>query len=201
MDTRSQIIDAAARLLAEHGVAGTSTRAICAAAGITAPTLYHHFGDKDGLLEAVVADGWARYLRTKRDRKPDADPVAELKRGWDEHVAFGVSNPTLYALMFPAVSQPELPAPVRESYAVLLERLEAIELAGRLRPGVTKELAAGAVWAAVYGVTSLLCSRPELRAGSSLSHLVRDGVLDAITCPAPDPAPDTEDELAKDGRP
>jgi AcrR family transcriptional regulator len=37
---------AATKLLAERGPEGTSTRAICEAAGVTQPTLYHHFGDK-----------------------------------------------------------------------------------------------------------------------------------------------------------
>jgi AcrR family transcriptional regulator len=60
--TRERILQAAARLLAESGGDPVSTRAVCAAAGVGAPTLYHHFGDKDGLLDAVVAYGFERYL-------------------------------------------------------------------------------------------------------------------------------------------
>ena len=62
IDTRERILRAAARLLAESGGAPVSTRAVCAAAGVGAPTLYHHFGDKEGLLDAVVTYGFERYL-------------------------------------------------------------------------------------------------------------------------------------------
>src|SRR6266487_3400488 len=64
MTVRTRILEAAAGLLAESTDA--STRAVCDAAGVTAPTLYHYFGDKEGLLTAVVDFGWAAFLQTKR---------------------------------------------------------------------------------------------------------------------------------------
>src|SRR5215210_9480728 len=99
-DARERIMEAAARLLSEGGVEGTSTRAICEVAGVTQPTLYHHFGDKEGLIGAVVSEGFERALASKKasERETD-DPVEDLRRGWDEHVAFGVENPHLYAVM------------------------------------------------------------------------------------------------------
>ena len=66
MTVRSRILETAAGLLAQSADADVSTRAICDAASVTAPTLYHHFGDKDGLLAAVVDFGWAAFLETKR---------------------------------------------------------------------------------------------------------------------------------------
>ena len=53
MTVRTRILETAAGLLAQSADADVSTRAVCDAAGVTAPTLYHHFGDKDGLLAAV----------------------------------------------------------------------------------------------------------------------------------------------------
>ena len=65
MTVRTRILETAAGLLAQSADVDVSTRAICDAAGVTAPTLYHHFGDKDGLLAAVVDFGWAAFLETK----------------------------------------------------------------------------------------------------------------------------------------
>lgn len=52
--TRTDILSAAARLFAERGFANVSIREICEAAGITPPTLYYYFGNKDRLFETVI---------------------------------------------------------------------------------------------------------------------------------------------------
>jgi len=43
---KARILEAAAELLTRSADADISTRAACEAAGVTAPTLYHYFGDK-----------------------------------------------------------------------------------------------------------------------------------------------------------
>lgn len=54
--TRDSILQAAQALFTQKGFASTSVREICKAANITAPVLYYHFGNKEGLFEAVVED-------------------------------------------------------------------------------------------------------------------------------------------------
>jgi AcrR family transcriptional regulator len=60
--TRRRIAEVAAGLFAERGFAETSVRHICKAADITAPTLYYHFGSKDGLIEAIVFETLTTFL-------------------------------------------------------------------------------------------------------------------------------------------
>ena len=55
-ETTRALVGAARRAFARDGYAGTSMDALCADAGVTRGALYHHFGGKDGLLEAVVRD-------------------------------------------------------------------------------------------------------------------------------------------------
>src|SRR5262249_48382172 len=52
--TRDVILVAAAGLLAAGGEQGFSIRELCARAGVTAPTVYHHFGDKAALVTRVI---------------------------------------------------------------------------------------------------------------------------------------------------
>ena len=52
-NARDRLLLAAAELL-EAGSA-VSTRAVCDRAGVQAPTLYHHFGSKQGLIDAVAS--------------------------------------------------------------------------------------------------------------------------------------------------
>ena len=44
----------AARLFAARGYDATPVQAICEAAGVTKPTLYYHFGSKEGLARALL---------------------------------------------------------------------------------------------------------------------------------------------------
>lgn len=51
---RDQILDVVARLVVKDGFASVSIQGVAAAAGISRPIVYEHFGDLDGLLEALV---------------------------------------------------------------------------------------------------------------------------------------------------
>lgn len=53
--TRDRIVAAAAAVMYDRGVAGTSTEDIIQAAQVTSPSqLYHYFGDKKSLVQAVI---------------------------------------------------------------------------------------------------------------------------------------------------
>jgi AcrR family transcriptional regulator len=52
--TRDRIVDIAAGLMFERGVAGTSTEDVQRAAGISPSQIYHYFGDKKSLVQAVI---------------------------------------------------------------------------------------------------------------------------------------------------
>jgi AcrR family transcriptional regulator len=53
-ETVERILDAAAALIDEGGVDAVTTRAIAARAGITAPSLYRFFADREQVLDALV---------------------------------------------------------------------------------------------------------------------------------------------------
>lgn len=53
---RRSLLDCAAKLAAEQGVAALSVQAVADAAGVTKGGLFHHFVSKQALLEAVMAD-------------------------------------------------------------------------------------------------------------------------------------------------
>ena len=53
---KSRILDAAWTVFGRNGYTGTSLDAIAEEAGVSKPTLYMYFGNKEGLFEAVLAD-------------------------------------------------------------------------------------------------------------------------------------------------
>ncbi|MFC6017490.1 TetR/AcrR family transcriptional regulator [Plantactinospora solaniradicis] len=200
MDTRTRILHAAADLLASSPEADVSTRAVCEAAGVGAPVLYRQFGDKEGLLSAVVDFGFAQYLAGKRAAKPSNDPVRDLRDGWDNHVAFALENPNFYRLMYsPGLSTP--PAAAAEAHGLLLAVLERCAAAGRLR--VSPELAAQMVMPANAGVALLLITRPAIYSDAAeVSARVREAIVTAVTTPDEPPRtaqPDGEVAVQPDG--
>jgi AcrR family transcriptional regulator len=178
-DTRRGLLDAAAAVLAERGVDGASTREIYKRVGVKAPTLYHHFGNKRGLMDAVVTDAFDRYLAEKRRLRPTGDPFVDLRRGWDAHVAFARANPVLYQLMFPTGGDPPSAAAL-ESLRLLREGFDRLAEDGALRERITPELATRSLSAALHGVTAAICRDPTNPGNARLSATVRDAVVDAL---------------------
>src|ERR1700683_324500 len=195
MTVRSRIIESAAGLLAQSADVDVSTRAICDAAGVTAPTLYHHFGDKDGLLAAVVDFGWAAFLETKLAVAAVVhDHVADdIRAGWDNHLEFARENPSFYKLMWsPAVAASS--SAVHEAYRMLSDRWELGAGRGQLR--LSAEAASRIVLSATTGAALSLISQPDLYGDGTFATQLREAVIAWITFPpgTPSPAHDPERE-------
>jgi AcrR family transcriptional regulator len=60
MDNRARILACALELFAARGYDAVGVQEIVEAAGITKPTLYHYFGSKQGLLNTLLAEWFAR---------------------------------------------------------------------------------------------------------------------------------------------
>ncbi|RSN13607.1 TetR family transcriptional regulator [Streptomyces sp. WAC 05977] len=186
--TKDRLIRAAAELLEEGGREALSTRAVSAAAGVQAPTLYRTFGDKNGLLDAVASYGFKSYLEGKHALGQTGDPVRDLRRGWDLHVEFGLHQPAFYMLMY---GEPRVREARREADAMLRRIIERIAEAGRLR--VPVEQAAQLVHATGMGVVlSFLASPPEQR-DPDLLIAAREHVIAAITTDSDDKADKVSD--------
>jgi AcrR family transcriptional regulator len=184
-----RLLRAAASLLAESGGAPVSTREITRLARVTAPTLYHHFGDKEGLFDAVVAEGFTEYLEGERNLPTSAQPIEDLRRHWDNHVQFGLDHPHL--VMFGNIRPERRPSMVAEAEAFLEEVLKRAASAARLvvPPGE----AARSLLAANIGVTLMLIAEPASNRSLELSVMTREAVISAIAIDSEsDPVIDTE---------
>lgn len=174
---KQRILDATAELFAEAADGDVSTRAICDRAGVTAPTLYHHFGDKDGLLDAVVAKGFEDYISTKRETESTDEPIRDLETGWDTHVAFGLEHPAFYTLMYGRPQRDTTPPAATEARNNLIDLLNRAINDGVIE--LSAEIAADVVLAANTGVTLALIGRQSDGDDVDLtvSHQLRDAVI------------------------
>jgi len=97
---RGLIEQAAARLFAEHGYAGTTLNDIAAAAGVTKPMLYRHFSSKQALHLALLARHW-RELQTQivQSAGPTPSPP-QLPAILDAWFAFVEQHPYAWRMLF-----------------------------------------------------------------------------------------------------
>lgn len=177
---RERLLAAAFEIATRDGVNAVSTRAVCTAAGVQAPSLYHHFGDRSGLIRAVVDVAFEEYFRGKDTAAPadDADPRARVAAGWDAHIAFALAYRGLYPAMYPT-SGP-LPSQVERSGALLRAGFDEFEQAGALRPGITAALATSALRAALRGVAQAVAANPDNGDNDAMSAVVRDALIHAL---------------------
>jgi TetR/AcrR family transcriptional regulator len=133
----------ALELFASKGYGGTSVREICGAAGITKPTLYHHYGSKEGVYRALV-DGALEDFRSDITRAlagPGTAPE-RLKRVARAYFEGARSHREVVRFIFGLVHGQPGSAPATD-FPTFYEGIVGL-LAQEVDAGVTRgELAAG----------------------------------------------------------
>lgn len=90
--TRAELLTSARAAFATGGYAGSGTEDIVARYGLTRGALYHHFGSKLGLFEAVVEDLQAELADEvkRRARRTQGDHVDKLRAGFRTYLDFAL---------------------------------------------------------------------------------------------------------------
>ncbi len=147
MDNRTRLRDAALELFAARGYEAVGVQEIVQAAGVTKPTLYHYFGSKAGLLEAVLVDRFESLLTRLAEAGADASDLERaLRRVATTCFAHAQEEPLFYrlhlALWFsaPASDSHRVAAPLQERLHATIEDLfaRAGELQERPQPSTTR---------------------------------------------------------------
>jgi AcrR family transcriptional regulator len=175
-----RIIEVAAALLGKSVDGDVSTREICNAAGVTAPTLYHYFRDKESLLRAVVDFGWTNFLASKRTVAAVVhDHIGDdIRAGWYNHIEFAQKNPNFYRLMWAPGVAPNSVA-LAEAHRMLHDRMKLGASRGQLR--VSPAMAARIVMSATVGAALALITEPEHYTDDSFSKQLLEAVIAFVT--------------------
>ena len=166
---REEILTAALKLFAEHGVHTVTTRQIAAAVGISQPSLYSFFPNKQALEAEVCVRAFdeltSRLTEGLDSLKRGRCNIRELGR---IYVDFGLTRRDAYRLAF-MVEKSEPVAAASSSGESILEASsksfhvlrEALGFTlGAGLPPHELELLAQSLWAALHGLISLLLARP-----------------------------------------
>ena len=114
------MLRAAAELLATGGRSAVTTRAVSAAAGVQPPRSIATSATCMDLLDVAARDTLAVHAARTGDPPHSLnDPVDDLRRGWDLHIAFGLAHPDAFALLYSAPSVDASIPVIHEGVAVL----------------------------------------------------------------------------------
>jgi len=169
---REEILAAAAALLGEGGEAGLTIRRLALRSGYTSPAIYQEFGDKAGLLDAILQRAVATLAGRLERLSVSASPREAMRAYFKEIVRFGRAHPTHYRLM--EALQPDEFSPIPKAEEVR-ERVERPirEISG----GGDTELLRQALWALLHGLISLPASRPDVEWREGLEDVALDALL------------------------
>jgi AcrR family transcriptional regulator len=156
--TSERITLAALGLFLLHGISKTTIGEVSDQAGVTRVTVYRHFGDKRGLVQATFLRVAAIFQDVQADLERDNNPDVEnfldrigtelgaLPSG-DLHTRLDELH-RLYPLIYAEYHQAQLSAMGR-----IFDRLFSVaEQQGLLRPGLNRRVAEAFYWEAIVGI-------------------------------------------------
>lgn len=176
-DLRSALLAAGEAELTERGVEGFSLRSVAKRAGVSHAAPAHHFGDAQGLLTALAAEGFRQFLAAQalREATAHADPTSQLVAAGVGYVDFAMARPALFRLLWqskrPDFSDADLAQAARAAYSHLVDQVTSA--------GGRSTADEAAAWAIAHGLADLLASG-RLKSIGALPPPARDEMLATI---------------------
>ena len=101
-DLATALLDAAQDELAARGIEAFSLRGVAKRAGVSHAAPAHHFKDVQGLLTALAARGFDRFVQRQSEfrRRSGKDARSQLVASGLGYIVFAMENPALFRLMF-----------------------------------------------------------------------------------------------------
>lgn len=156
---RARIIDAAAQLIYERGVAGTTLEDVKAAAQVSGSQLYHYFSEKEALVQAVI--DWQADVMVSNTERADLGTIEGLRTWRDMVIAAATSTDGMGGCPLGSLgsqlaeTDPQARALVAAGFgrwsAAISDGLRALQTAGHLPTGNTPDDLAITLLAALQG--------------------------------------------------
>jgi AcrR family transcriptional regulator len=184
---RDEILDAAEALLVEQGTKEAVTiRAVADKVGVSAPSIYLHFADKDELFYETCR----RVFEILNQRmiialaESEGTVIDRMTRAGRAYIEFGMDHPGQYVTLFGAASQDAIPEdqidsdPGVQAFQLLVSLIEAGIESGELDPSLDVAATAVAVWSAVHGTVNILITKRGME--SALNIPPDEQVIEAM---------------------
>ena len=168
---RDEILGAATDLLLETGHArSVSIRSVAQRVGVTPPSIYLHFTDKDALMDAVCARYFEKLdLEMQRVATEYTSPVEVLRAQGLAYIRFATENPELYriATMGEWRSGSNIDMTLDSSAFRHMRRTVQKLMEDGIYPPDDPTTVALELWSAAHGVAAMLIAKPHLPFGDA----------------------------------
>jgi TetR/AcrR family acrAB operon transcriptional repressor len=191
--TRNSLMDAALAVFSKQGYEATRLEDIAEEAGVTRGAIYHHFGGKAELFNALIDERYARAgLVTREAIDEGGTPLQILRRVMIRSLKYLEENDDYRAVQemvsFKTAMIPELEAGLQKKrdgqrmYLDAMARLveQGVD-AGEIRPGTNPRDAALAILGVMNGISLLWMFDPNLFSLRARAENIVDTFLDGIT--------------------
>jgi AcrR family transcriptional regulator len=166
---RDEILDAATELLLESNQEkAVSIRSVAQRVGVTPPSIYLHFADKDALLDAVCGRYFERLddvMQQVADEHPTT--IDRLRAQGLAYVRFARQNPELYRIAMMSEGHPGSDVDQALNAAAFVRMRDSVQALmdeGNYPRGDVTSAALG-LWTVAHGLAALFISRPYLPFG------------------------------------
>lgn len=169
-ELRDVVVRAATELLAQLGdVDALTMRAVATASGVTPPSVYRHFPDKEALVRQVIAERFDAFTGRLRDASASAgpEPWACLDAITHAYVRFGADHPGHYRVLFSATNAGPAgiglgPGTEHPGAAAFRMLVEAVGACLRAPSQAAALVLATELWASLHGMVDLRITKPEM---------------------------------------
>jgi AcrR family transcriptional regulator len=159
MNLRDACVDAAREVIAQEGIEHLSLRDVARRLGVSHQAPYRHFPTREHLLAEVMRRCYAQLAEHLQDRPSTSDPHADLHALGERYLAFALSHPLEYRLMFStpwpqAAEQAELIVDANQAFDTLRRVMARVH--GVKSPTQAVDLDALFVWSTMHGLAGIL---------------------------------------------
>jgi AcrR family transcriptional regulator len=164
---RRRILAAAGEIVAAHGAEGLSMNALAAAAGVGKGTIFRRFGDRDGLLHALLDEDTIDLQNQFLSGPPPLGPGAPAPARLEAFIVAWIRFEAAHLELLVAAEQGHVDADLS---ALLSLRLHVSSLLEQIDPSLDATLVAELI---LNSVSSRVIRRPYHAAGDSTATLER----------------------------
>ena len=180
-DLHDALLEAAEAELHDNGVERFSLRSVAKRASVSHGAPAHHFGDAQGLLTALAARGYDRFIaaQDKREKLAGDDPRSKLAASGLGYLDFATEHPALFRLMFASErtdkTHPALADAADRAFNKLAAHVEKIQLSDPYKDKLAMADVL-ACWGVAHGLADLMIADRLGRAGflAEMSYAERD---------------------------